>query len=112
MAVSMPEIKRYRVSDKIRAKVREGERTIRSRFVGYCVEAIVSTTWNPMAPGVASHLQCTECVIAILRLVRCYWKYHPPPLVPSTGANTVIFYDSDWNPAMDQQAQDRCHRIG
>lgn len=24
----------------------------------------------------------------------------------------MIFYDSDWNPAMDQQAQDRCHRIG
>jgi hypothetical protein len=23
------------------------------------------------------------------------------------GANTVIFYDSDWNPAMDLQAQDR-----
>ena len=29
-----------------------------------------------------------------------------------TGADTVIFYDSDWNPAMDHQAQDRCHRIG
>ncbi|EFC49535.1 predicted protein [Naegleria gruberi] len=29
-----------------------------------------------------------------------------------TGADTVIFYDSDWNPAMDAQAQDRCHRIG
>ena len=28
------------------------------------------------------------------------------------GADTVIFYDSDWNPAMDSQAQDRCHRIG
>lgn len=29
-----------------------------------------------------------------------------------TGADTVIFYDTDWNPAMDKQAQDRCHRIG
>ncbi|CAL6313259.1 unnamed protein product [Bathycoccus prasinos] len=29
-----------------------------------------------------------------------------------TGADTVIFYDSDWNPAVDHQAQDRCHRIG
>lgn len=29
-----------------------------------------------------------------------------------TAANTVIFYDSDWNPAVDKQAQDRCHRIG
>ncbi|KAF2453474.1 SNF2 family N-terminal domain-containing protein, partial [Lineolata rhizophorae] len=29
-----------------------------------------------------------------------------------TGADTVIFYDLDWNPAMDRQCQDRCHRIG
>lgn len=29
-----------------------------------------------------------------------------------TGADTVVFYDSDWNPAVDAQAQDRCHRIG
>ncbi|KAG5520180.1 hypothetical protein PMAC_001257 [Pneumocystis sp. 'macacae'] len=29
-----------------------------------------------------------------------------------TGADTVIFYDSDWNPSMDKQCQDRCHRIG
>lgn len=32
--------------------------------------------------------------------------------VTLTGADTVIFYDTDWNPAMDRQAQDRCHRIG
>lgn len=24
----------------------------------------------------------------------------------------VIFYDSDWNPTVDQQAQDRAHRLG
>ncbi|XP_018495050.1 ATP-dependent DNA helicase DDM1 [Galendromus occidentalis] len=29
-----------------------------------------------------------------------------------TGADTVIFYDTDWNPQMDLQAADRCHRIG
>ncbi|KAG9392604.1 Helicase SRCAP [Carpediemonas membranifera] len=29
-----------------------------------------------------------------------------------TGADTVVFYDSDWNPQMDAQAQDRAHRIG
>jgi len=29
-----------------------------------------------------------------------------------TGADTVIFYDTDWNPAMDAQAQDRAHRLG
>lgn len=29
-----------------------------------------------------------------------------------TGADTVIFYDTDWNPTMDAQAADRVHRIG
>lgn len=29
-----------------------------------------------------------------------------------TGADTVIFYDNEFNPAMDKQAQDRAHRIG
>lgn len=29
-----------------------------------------------------------------------------------TSADTVILYDSDWNPHMDMQAMDRCHRIG
>jgi ATP-dependent DNA helicase len=28
------------------------------------------------------------------------------------AADTVIIYDSDWNPHQDSQAQDRCHRIG
>ena len=28
------------------------------------------------------------------------------------AADTVIIYDSDWNPQNDLQAQDRCHRIG
>ena len=27
-------------------------------------------------------------------------------------ADVVIIYDSDWNPQMDLQAQDRAHRIG
>ena len=29
-----------------------------------------------------------------------------------TGADTVIFYESDWNPTMDLQAMDRAHRLG
>lgn len=29
-----------------------------------------------------------------------------------TAADTVILYDSDWNPQQDLQAQDRAHRIG
>lgn len=28
------------------------------------------------------------------------------------AADTVIIYDSDWNPHQDSQAQDRCHRYG
>ena len=28
-----------------------------------------------------------------------------------TAADTVIFYDSDWNPTVDQQAMDRAHRL-
>lgn len=27
-------------------------------------------------------------------------------------ADTVILFDSDWNPKIDEQAQDRAHRIG
>jgi SNF2 family DNA or RNA helicase len=29
-----------------------------------------------------------------------------------TAADTVIIFDSDWNPQNDIQAQARCHRIG
>lgn len=29
-----------------------------------------------------------------------------------TAADTVVLFDSDWNPQMDLQAQDRVHRIG
>ncbi|KMV65371.1 DNA/RNA helicase [Encephalitozoon cuniculi EcunIII-L] len=29
-----------------------------------------------------------------------------------TAADTVVFYDSDWNPTADQQAMDRAHRLG
>jgi len=29
-----------------------------------------------------------------------------------TAADTVIIYDSDFNPQMDLQAMDRAHRIG
>jgi ATP-dependent DNA helicase len=29
-----------------------------------------------------------------------------------TSSDTVIIFDSDWNPQMDLQAQDRAHRIG
>jgi DNA helicase INO80 len=32
--------------------------------------------------------------------------------VTLTAADTVVFFDNDWNPTMDAQATDRAHRIG
>mmetsp|Transcript_3836 Transcript_3836/g.11131 ORF Transcript_3836/g.11131 Transcript_3836/m.11131 type:complete len:95 (-) Transcript_3836:161-445(-) len=29
-----------------------------------------------------------------------------------TSADTVILHDLDFNPSLDRQAEDRCHRIG
>jgi chromatin-remodeling ATPase INO80 len=29
-----------------------------------------------------------------------------------TAADTVVFYDHDWNPSNDSQAMDRAHRLG
>lgn len=29
-----------------------------------------------------------------------------------TGADTVILHDVDFNPQIDRQAEDRCHRLG
>jgi TATA-binding protein-associated factor len=29
-----------------------------------------------------------------------------------TGADTVIFFENDWNPQVDRQAMDRAHRLG
>ncbi len=42
---------------------------------------------------------------------------HPSDAIPSIGdfplpSLQVIFYDSDWNPTVDQQAMDRAHRLG
>ena len=29
-----------------------------------------------------------------------------------TGADTVIIHDCDFNPQIDRQSEDRCHRLG
>lgn len=48
------------------------------------------------------------------------WRQEAPRAV-AVGSHTlatlrfpfqVIFYDSDWNPTVDQQAMDRAHRLG
>jgi hypothetical protein len=33
-------------------------------------------------------------------------------MIVSIFCSQVIFYDSDWNPTVDQQAMDRAHRLG
>ncbi len=33
-------------------------------------------------------------------------------MIHPQAADTVILYDTDWNPAMEDQAQARAHRIG
>jgi hypothetical protein len=35
-----------------------------------------------------------------------------PVVCVSTGADTCIFHDLDFNPQNDRQAEDRCHRLG
>lgn len=38
--------------------------------------------------------------------------FHFPILLNHNSWLQVIFYDSDWNPTVDQQAMDRAHRLG
>lgn len=49
-----------------------------------------------------------------MSIIYFHWRTH---LVNTgsfslTGADTVVFYDSDFNPQMDKQCEDRAHRIG
>lgn len=37
---------------------------------------------------------------------------HAECYITSVLSPQVIFYDSDWNPTVDQQAMDRAHRLG
>ena len=63
----------------------------------------------------------------LLRLgsIRCSWTIRRPDIfifilstragglgINLTAADTVVFYDHDWNPSNDAQAMDRAHRIG
>jgi hypothetical protein len=43
----------------------------------------------------------------------CIPKYQtrPSTIRSLTGADTVIFYDSDFNPQMDRQCEDRCVHV-
>lgn len=59
------------------------------------------------------------CGLDLARVFHRWWcktnRAREPNLsvgINLTSADTVIFYDCDWNPANDAQAMDRCHRIG
>ncbi|KAI7733700.1 hypothetical protein M8C21_018678, partial [Ambrosia artemisiifolia] len=70
-----------------------------------------------MTIALLSHLACEKGIwgphlIVVPTSVMLNWETDGGVGINLVGADTVIFYDSDWNPAMDQQAQDRCHRIG
>jgi SNF2 family DNA or RNA helicase len=58
---------------------------------------------------------CWSCsqLLSLLYRISCVMRV----ILPFTGINltaadTVIIYDSDFNPQNDLQAQARCHRIG
>lgn len=48
-------------------------------------------------------------VCLITRCSKCMVLFNPSY---SGVLLQVIFYDSDWNPTVDQQAMDRAHRLG
>lgn len=56
--------------------------------------------------------------IAIIRIILCINNYvlhgffMDVAITINSAYLQVIFYDSDWNPTVDQQAMDRAHRLG
>ena len=58
----------------------------------------------------------SPCIEGSMYTVHCGLHLHC--IYSSTNTDTVcvcvqvIFYDSDWNPTVDQQAMDRAHRLG
>ena len=48
----------------------------------------------------------SECFVFLLDRRACL------PSIKLRSINCIVIFDSDWNPQMDQQAEDRAHRIG
>ena len=59
----------------------------------------------------ASFLQVQQSRIPFERGFKFQRKWSPGPF-SFDSVSQVIFYDSDWNPTVDQQAMDRAHRLG
>ena len=45
-------------------------------------------------------------------LESCCYQHERAASASTVAADTVVVYDSDWNPQNDVQAMARCHRIG
>jgi SWI/SNF-related matrix-associated actin-dependent regulator of chromatin subfamily A member 5 len=66
------------------------------------------------AGGLGINLQTYVLRPAACHLLMCSLTSASPVLCvrDMCRADTVVLYDSDWNPQMDLQAMDRAHRIG
>ena len=64
------------------------------------------------AGGLGITLTAVCCVMTELCILNNRLRIRFNSYVCFVQADTVIFYDSDWNPTVDAQAQDRVHRIG
>ncbi len=59
---------------------------------------------------VTVYVFCFQMLISLSKDLLKSWKYFDVKKLQT--ADTVIIFDSDWNPHQDLQAQDRAHRIG
>jgi hypothetical protein len=59
-----------------------------------------------------THYYWSSCIILLSRFIFLLCTRAGGLGINLTAADTVIIFDSDWNPQNDIQAQARCHRIG
>ena len=64
------------------------------------------------AGGLGINLYVCRCFSLSLFLRPTYPIQHSQQSIHRYTADTVVLYDSDWNPQVDLQAMDRAHRIG
>jgi hypothetical protein len=108
--------------------------SIRCRQVDTKTVIFYDSDWNPTIDSQAmdrAHRlgQTRQVTVYRVRFSRARVLKSTPPAAPPvmttrctssfckarlrlTAADTVIFYDSDWNPTIDSQAMDRAHRLG
>ncbi|KAL3226671.1 hypothetical protein MRX96_024865 [Rhipicephalus microplus] len=91
---------KLQVLDKLLWQLREGQhRVLIFTEMTRMLDVLKQPSWNTSTP--TGELSVSSCPLGQGGIG-----------VNLTGADTVVFYNSHWNPTMDAQAQDRCHRIG